>query len=259
MKIVVFKGGLGNQIFQYVFYEYLQSKGYNVFYINKANGSHNGLEVNKYFFTELKRVNILIEIFLRLLYRFKLAPICRFRTEDENFNESKTLFDGYWHDKKFYIKQISFKNIILNNINQCIYNKIVDTNSVSIHVRRGDYLSPQNEKIFGGICTGTYYNKAIAEIEKRLKNIQYFIFSNDIEWCKNNLRISGATYIDWNKGHDSVYDLFLMSHCKANIIANSSFSYWGARLGCNNIVIYPHRWFNNQASPNIFDDSWISI
>lgn len=258
-KIVVFKGGLGNQLFQYVFYTYLQHKGFNVRYLNKAKNSHNGLEVNKYFQTNMKAVSFYIDLLLRICYKFRLTVLQHFRADDIGFNINKIIFDGYWHNQAFYVQDLKFKKLNLNAKNANVFDLITKTNSVSIHVRRGDYLTPKNIEIFGGICTLEYYKQAIEEIKKRLSNPNFFIFSNDIEWCEENFKELQPTYISWNAGNDSIYDMYLMSCCKANIIANSSFSYWGARLGTNNIVVYPNKWFNNQPTPDIFDESWISI
>lgn len=258
-KIVVFKGGLGNQLFQYVFYTYLQHKGFKVRYLNKAKNSHNGLEINKYFQTNMKAVPFYIDLLLRICYKFRLTFLQHFRADDIDFDINKIIFDGYWHNQAFYVQNLKFKKLNLNAKNANVLDLITKTNSVSIHVRRGDYLTPKNIEIFGGICTLEYYKQAIEEIKKRLSNPKFFIFSNDIEWCEENFKDLQPTYISWNTGNDSIYDMYLMSCCKANIIANSSFSYWGARLGTNNIVVYPNKWFNNQPTPDIFDESWISI
>ncbi len=259
MKIVIFKGGLGNQLFQYVFYTYLKNKGNKVRYLNKAKESHNGLEVNKYFQTEMKEVPFYIGYLIRICYKINVSLLNRIRVDDSNFDIKQTIFDGYWHNQAFYVQDLKFKKLNLNMKNAKVFDLITKTNSVSIHVRRGDYLAPNNLEIFGGICTLEYYKQAIEEIKKRLSNPKFFIFSNDIEWCEENFKELQPTYISWNAGNDSIYDMYLMSCCKANIIANSSFSYWGARLGTNNIVVYPNKWFNNQPTPDIFDESWISI
>lgn len=259
MKIVIFKGGLGNQLFQYVFYTYLKNKGNKVRYLNKAKESHNGLEVNKYFQTEMKEVPFYIGYLIRICYKINVSLLNRIRVDDSNFDIKQTIFDGYWHNQAFYVQDLKFKKLNLNMKNAKVFDLITKTNSVSIHVRRGDYLAPNNLEIFGGICTLEYYKKAIKEIEKRLSNPKFFIFSNDIEWCEENFKDLQPTYVSWNIGNDSIYDMYLMSCCKANIIANSSFSYWGARLGSKNIVVYPNKWFNNQPTPDIFDESWISI
>lgn len=87
----------------------------------------------------------------------------------------------------------------------------------------------------------------------------FFVFSDDIPWVKKNMSIPDAYYIDWNKHEDSYLDMYLMSQCKANIIANSTFSFWGAILGNEKeMVIRPKRWIGNDV-PDIFPSSWFSI
>ena len=205
MKIVIFKGGLGNQLFQYVFYTYLKNKGNKVRYLNKDKESHNGLEVNKYFQTEMKEVPFYIGYLIRICYKINVSLLNRIRVDDSNFDIKQTIFDGYWHNQAFYVQDLKFKKLNLNMKNAKVFDLITKTNRVSIHVRRGDYLAPNNLEIFGGICTLEYYKQAIEEIKKRLSNPKFFIFSNDIEWCEENFKELQPTYISWNAGNDSIY------------------------------------------------------
>lgn len=135
------------------------------------------------------------------------------------------------------------------------------TNSVFIHVRRGDYLKDRNIDIFGNVCTKDYYEKAFAEIESKIEDPQYFIFSNDIEWIEANFNIPNAHIVSWNQGADSYLDLYLMCHCKNAIIANSTFSYWGAYLVTDkNVVVYPKKWYNSGVeAPDIAPSNWIGL
>lgn len=139
--------------------------------------------------------------------------------------------------------------------------RIIETNSVSIHIRRGDYLSEINQGLYGGICTEMYYAKAITYICNKIDQPSFFVFSNEIDWVKNNVDIPNPTYIDFNNGADSWQDMFLMSQCKHNIIANSSFSWWGAWLNrnTNKIVITPSRFINLEEDSDIIPDAWIRI
>lgn len=133
--------------------------------------------------------------------------------------------------------------------------------SVSLHIRRGDYLTAENS-IFQNICTPTYYKNAVSYMNSNVVNPYYFIFSNDIEWCKNNLNLDNITFVDWNIGVNSYKDMQLMSLCKHNIIANSSFSWWGAWLNNNpnKVVCVPKRWYNNKATVyGECPDSWVRI
>ena len=130
-----------------------------------------------------------------------------------------------------------------------ILNEIENSNSISIHIRRGDYMSPENYNMYGCIATPTYYKKAIKVIEEKVENPTFFVFSNDMDWVKKNIQINSRVfYIDINSGNGSYKDMQLMSNCKHNIIANSSFSWWGAWLNenKNKIVIAPKKWINRE-------------
>jgi hypothetical protein len=184
------------------------------------------------------------------------------KATDNSFSGSAIYYDGWWQDKRYFldtIKELHFVEPVLDETNISLLTDISSSDSVSIHVRRGDYLEPKNAKQYGGICTLEYYKKAIAIIKSHYKDPNFYIFSNDIEWCKENLDIDKADFVNNNKGKDSWLDMFLMSKCSANILANSSFSYWGAIMNKNdNIVVYPGKWFNDE-TPNIFPDNWIGL
>lgn len=258
MKIVVFKGGIGNQLFQYCLIDYLSRKGYKVYYRDETFG-HNGLEIHKYFDVKLNRLPRWLDYIYRKVKEKYPLTFNRLSTLDDVYDESKIRFDGYWQDKDYMSPEqdIAFKDLLLNERNKEILERIQSTNSVSIHVRRGDYL--KYPEIYGGICTTEYYAKAISIIKERIANPSFYIFSDDIEWCKGNMNIPNAEYIDWNKGNDSIYDMYLMSKCKANIIANSTFSYWGAKIANNYVVVYPHKWILTRPSPNFFMEQWIRL
>ena len=171
--------------------------------------------------------------------------------------------NGYWANKKYFTHSgfdLSFKALPLSAANERVASLIKQPGSVAIHVRRGDYLLPQNRKIFNTL-TADYYRQAIDYIRQHTENpLKFFFFSDDIEWVKENIQVDNAEYIDWNKGHDSVYDMYLMSMASANIIANSSFSFWAARLNQNNpLVVYPKKWYAGDGKRDIFSDDWVSI
>jgi hypothetical protein len=135
-------------------------------------------------------------------------------------------------------------------------NIVQTTNSVSIHIRRGDYLKGNNIN-YHGICSLEYYKQAIAYIRSKINNPQFFFFSDDIQWVKENLKTwnNNDIYIDWNTWNNSREDMRLMSLCKHNIIANSSFSRRGAWLNNNKekIVIAPKNWISQwDKHPDIF-------
>lgn len=136
-------------------------------------------------------------------------------------------------------------------------------NAVAVHVRRGDYLSKENNNIFGNICTDAYYLQAIETMARMVENPLFIFFSNEIEWVRKNFPINDTIYVcqsDFN-AYEDWYDLYLMSKCKHNIIANSSFSWWGAWLNNykNRQVIAPQKWVNYDALTDICPEEWIRI
>ena len=146
-----------------------------------------------------------------------------------------------------------------NRKNEEIIQKISSTNSVSLHVRRGDYLGLKN---LHGICDLNYYQKAVNFIERHVENPFFFLFSDDPNWVKENLKLNHPYFIvDINKNEKSPWDMWLMSLCKHNIIANSSFSWWGAFLNQNekNITIAPKVWFADGSAEEIHLKSWILL
>lgn len=265
MKIISFRDGLGNQLFQYQLFLYLRKlnpkeKIYG-YYNKKWLKAHNGLEIFNHFDVEMPKATFLSNLFVLVLRLIdKVIPIV---SRDNHFNLGAILFMGYWQDKKYWgFKpfQIPFKRLALDEKNQEWVRMINSSNSVFVHIRRGDYLLPGNE--IYNVCNLSYYEQAIVEISKFIDNPKFFIFSDDIAWVKDNLKIKDASYIDNNKGINSFIDMYLMSCCKGAIIANSSFSYWGAVNGnSEKIVIYPKKWKLKSTNklPNIFKDEWIGL
>ena len=164
----------------------------------------------------------------------------------------------------FSLKQpfSSQANYYLKKINSC--------NSVSIHIRRGDYITLES---FFRVLPIEFYKKAAAEITKLEDDLTFFVFSNDLEWSRLNLNfLTNAVFVDLNcksdyNGKADMEDFFLMKNCKHNIIANSSFSWWSAYLNENNekTVILPKVWFNDSFFQNSYDKdplsmpNWISL
>ena len=177
-------------------------------------------------------------------------------------------YDGYWQNENNFLpirdkilEVFSFpqfndkRNIELAEL-------ITNKRAVSCHVRRGDYLK---DPLYG-VCTSEYYVKAIDEINRKVSPDLYCVFSDDIKWCKENLgEIIGKdkeiVFVDWNKGENSFRDMQLMSLCNHNIIANSSFSWWGAWLNNHDdkVVVAPNIWMNKPMVNDPLCDSWIKI
>lgn len=111
--------------------------------------------------------------------------------------------------------------------------EMAERTSVSIHVRRGDYLDASNAAVFGGICTDAYYDRAVAYMKERYAGAVFYVFSDDTAYVRARYRGPEFRIVDWNRGKDSFFDMQLMSCCHHNICANSTFSFWGARLNAH--------------------------
>lgn len=172
----------------------------------------------------------------------------------EIFSFEDMYLSGYFACEKYYADilydlrgKIQFPPSA-NTLNREMATKIQNGNSVSVHVRRGDYLNPENAQLFGNICTDAYYEKAIETIKKEVPGAHFFLFSDDIPYVKERFTGEEYTVVNINSGKDSFYDMWLMSLCKHNICANSTFSFWGARLNANEnkIMIRPSVQKNTQ-------------
>lgn len=169
-------------------------------------------------------------------------------------NKGIIYLDGYWGSEKYFhdIENIIREELTVKNVpdeqNQTMINEILAVESISLHVRRGDYIShPDASKVFG-MCSMEYYDAAIKKLSEKIENPHFFIFSDDQEWVQKNLILPfPTTYVTLNGSEKDYEDLRLMSLCKHNIIANSTFSWWGAWLNSNphKTVIAPKIWFRD--------------
>lgn len=265
MKFVVFQGGLGNQLFQYGYYLSMLKKYPKLSYQFASGNSHNGFEIDKWFNISMNKPLFLWKVVFKIIYFLKIKGIANFIITEEEYPKRDGCFvSGYWQDKMYISKDfLRFKDLPLTDRNGSVMKEMLSSNSIAIHVRRGDYFKPPYDKIYAGICSIEYYNKSIELVKQKFSNPHFFVFSDDIEWVKDNLKLGTdqVLFVDWNRGNDSVYDMFLMSKAKANIIANSTFSFWGAFLNEQNpYVIYPAKWFASPYKvPDIFPDEWLGL
>lgn len=285
MKIIRFLGGLGNQMFQYAFYKSMEKIDPNVKVdlINyKIDKSHNGYELEDIFNLKIKKASSFTAAIYDIENRKSLPRKIRkylnlgrfYRAEQKYFTFDPSFllssgtgyYYGFWQNEQYFLnianeirKDFIFKPL-KDQTNIDTLQKINRTASVSIHVRRGDYIDHPS---LGGLCGISYYQDAIQLIKMRIDNPIFFVFSNDIDWCKENLPIENAEYISWNKGKSSYIDMQLMSSCKHNIIANSSFSWWAAWLNNNpdKIVIGPKKWLQEESydTSTLLPQGWIRL
>ena len=144
--------------------------------------------------------------------------------------------------------------------NKRMMQDIQKTNSVCLSVRRGDFESNADVKKLQSVCDRQYFEAAIEVIKKNIENPVFFMFSDDIEWVKNNIHTECITY--YEDGTDPVWEkLRLMSACKHFIVSNSTFSWWTQYLSANEnkVVVSPSRWFNNDYVSPLIGKDWIKI
>lgn len=180
------------------------------------------------------------------------------------------ILQGYFPSYKYFegidelVRQDFTFNIEPDEQNREIIEMISSSNSISLHIRHGDYISNEKTKDKFGICSIAYYKRAIGFITKSVKNPRFFIFTNSPDFVKNNLKFNHTTvHITHNSGNKSYEDMRLMSLCKHNIIANSSFSWWGAWLNRNpdKIVVAPAPAFDKLdiKDDDFYPDHWVKL
>jgi hypothetical protein len=258
MIISSLKGGLGNQIFQWAYGKFL-SEHYSVqlyldisFYDNQMGATEREFSLNKFPNLEYYLLTSAVGEFSAI----KVFDNFHYNRLDYNPNHNYYL-DGYWQSEKYFfdIEYTVRKNLKPDAMTvEKLTRKYPVTESVSLHIRRTDY---QYTNDIHPIQTIDYYEKALNLVD--YENI--LVFSDDILWCKNNLDFNNMIFVENN---DNIEDMWLMSLCKDNIIANSSFSWWGAWLNENKYkkVIAPSIWFGEISGlnySNIVPNNWIKI
>jgi hypothetical protein len=204
------------------------------------------------------------------------TPIIRVKEQHFHFDPAilelpdNTYLEGYWQSEKYFKRieeiihqEFSFKNFP-DPVNRDLGDRISSVNSVSIHVRRGDYVTNPVTNQTHGVCDIDYYQKAIVEIFKNVVKPHFFVFSDDQIWAKSHIITNAPTeYVTHNKSSKNYEDMHLMSLCHHHIIANSSFSWWGAWLSNYNekMVIAPEKWLNDcrYNTDDICPKSWLMI
>lgn len=278
-------GGLGNQMFQYATARALALHRNDGLWIDKRPFNNYGLHnyslshfniPNSYLKDEIvlnpKKISEKIKAIISGKNIYALHQENGLEYDEKLFKVKgkKVYLKGYFQSEKYFVK---YEDQIRNDfeIITPLQPKTVDmlknidvVNAVSLHIRRGDYVTNPEANSVHGTCNLEYYQKAISYVRETVENPIFFIFSDDINWAKVNLNIPETThYIDFTDASTNYEDIKMMSHCKHNIIANSSFSWWGAWLNNNKnkIVIAPSKWFNvdYHSAKDIIPESWIKI
>jgi hypothetical protein len=220
---------------------------------------HNGWEVEEIFELPNKLPTIndaasrkFRKLSKKLGFRIKEGKEAYFK--ESSFTSKFGHWKGYWQSYKYFhsSEKLIRSNFVFKNRKDIestsIAKQIKSSESVSIHIRRGDYLTGKNSESFGGICTEAYYTKAIELLNAQVPNAHFYIFSDDKDWCLKQFDSDKFTVVEGFSGKDSWKDMFLMSLCKHSIIANSSFSWWGMYLGnqLNRVAVGPNKFLNDE-------------
>lgn len=277
MICIDIKGGLGNQLFQYAVGKSLAITKNTDFMLNldSYNGKDaqlfdhvefklNNFNIGNYktiTVDEIKKIND-VENIIEPLSSTNFVKLIDFN----KFNGNLRLI-GFWQDERYFKK---YENIIKNDLkvitnpdkkNQKLINEINDTNSVCLSFRRGEYLNQYYISHFG-MCTEEYYKQAIDFISKRVENPVFYVFSDDMEWITDNVKLDFPTVpVNINGIGKEHEELRLMYTCNHFILANSSFSWWGAWLSENKYkqVFAPKPWFNSLTKEGILCKNWIHL
>lgn len=284
MVIIRVSGGLGNQMFQYALYQEMLHRGREAkldlsSYEEKQNFRQFELDLFglDYEVASLRECARLGECSYSPADKLRRKLFGKRKSyyeealdqgyQPEIFDRDPVYLDGYWQCEKYFkdirrllLEKFSFPQTLCVE-GQKLLDKIRHTEAVSLHVRRGDYLDAKNFHVYGDICTKAYYQNAIRWIRQNCENPVFYLFTNDTEWVKNEIWEPGMELIGPSEGKKDYEDMFLMSQCRHNIVANSSFSWWGAWLNQHGDkkVLAPRRWFHHYTVSDAICEDWIRI
>jgi hypothetical protein len=294
MSVIILQviGGLGNQMFQFAAGRALSIARNAPLLLDVGDFAgyqlHQGFELDRVFSCPVKLAEAQ-EIYAilgwqssRLARRFFAHPSLFFLRSrhfiiEPHFHHWPGVSDlslpcymmGYWQTERYFAKVASriradftFRQCLTGS-NFEIAQEIKGVNAVSLHIRRGDYASNPKTLSTHGICSLAYYEAAIRYIIERVEAPHFFVFSDDMDWARENLNIDlPCRYVDNNHGAESYNDMRLMSLCRHHIIANSSFSWWGAWLNPHDdkVVVAPKSWFANSNNTNdLLPKGWSAL
>ncbi len=252
-------GGLGNQLFQYAFAKSIQSEyGFEV-ELDKSWYQSMGEATPREFL--LDKLNCIINYTpTNDVYRCK--DVVNENDMREILIKDDTYYVGYWQNPRYFtnikkqlIEDFRIKDVEIINKAKNFEESIKNNESVSLHVRRGDYIKYTNHPI----CELTYYRDAINILKEKYSNLSFYIFSDDLDWCKESFSFLGKNSYFVNTG-DDLSDWYLMIETKHHIIANSTYSWWAAWLGnSNGEVIMPKKWLYPDNHDELRCEGWIWI
>src|SRR3989344_8082232 len=274
MIVVRLKGGLGNQMFQYALGRVLAIKNRAELKLDTSFLNLNFKSITKRTYN-LDVFNIKVGITRSSYFISMLRRIFKSSGQEKSFAFDKNVLDlrgnvfldGYWHSPKYFAgfedvirKDFTPKNPLAQNI-QNLMNEIRNQNSLCIHVRRGDYVGNK----YYEVINNEYYERGIEYISSKTALEKIYVFSDDIDWCRGNLSFKLPTMFvgDEYAGLKNEGHMYLMSKCRNFIIANSSFSWWGAWLSSykDKIVVCPKQWFGDASrdTSDLIPEDWIPL
>jgi len=285
-------GGLGNQMFQYAAGQALSLTNGQQLLLDLSDFSkyrlHQGFELSQVFDVTVEkaeastvremlgwRANHMAKKMLRCPQfgwlrgkKFVVEP--HFNYWPDFFNLTADCYlSGYWQSERYFKsfesairRDFTFRQLLTGQ-NSELALKIANTQSVSLHLRRGDYVSDSKTGKIMDACPLEYYHEAIGYIAERVEHPVFYVFSDDMAWVRQNLSVTfPCIYVDHNRLTESYIDMQLMSLCRHHVIANSSFSWWGAWLNSNQekLVVAPRRWFRNGIDDrDLIPSEWVRL
>ncbi len=282
LVVIQLSGGMGNQMFQYALYLQLKALGRNVKIDDRTEyeGRNarpirlNVFDVKYQTPTETEMLCLTdsyLDLFSKIRRKLTGRKTAEYREvspvfDAEVLKKDRAYLVGCWQSEKYFTdikkevrKAFTFKNITLSAKMQEYEKRMQVTNSVSLHIRRGDYLEVSD--VYGGICTTEYYEKAMKQMEQWNPDCHFFVFTNDARWVKENYHQKNLTVVEGNDEDAGYIDMYLMTRCKHYILANSSFSWWGCYLNPAETkkVIAPEKWANGKDYRDIYWDGMLVI
>lgn len=276
LVVIQLSGGLGNQMFQYALYLQLKKLGKNVKIDDITEYDRDGVRpIHLPIFgisyptpskeEMIRLTDSRMDLFSRIRRKLTGRKTAEYheksmRFDPEVLKKDRAYLTGVWQTAKYFAgaetevrEAFTFRKLELSD-NMRKYKELIEnTNSIAVHIRRGDYL--QVPEVYCGICTEEYYEDALRKFEELEPDCHFFVFSNDPEWVKTRFTQGNMTIVEGNDENAGYVDMYLMSCCRHFIIANSSFSWWAAWLGKyqGKKVIAPKQWFHGMDCEDIYE------
>ena len=290
MIISMLSGGLGNQLFQYAAARALAERNKSELYFDlrllkdestaftKRNFELSCFNIPGKLADEklIKKLEKKISVSKKISKIIPASLAVKYAEPHFEFDplffeiQPPAIISGHFQSEKYFepVKDIIKKELSpgfeMSQPGTNLLRHITSVNSVSIHIRRGDYVNDETTRNFHGTCSISYYESAIHTIVAKKKALHLFIFSDDIDWALKNFKPNHpATFVVHSNLISTAEELHLMSKCRHNIIANSSFSWWAAWLNCNpeKIIVAPEKWFNKPGinTKDLIPAGWIKM